>query len=73
MLQNFATLCPCQSGPPCGEWKVCSFLVAVLGGVLNPNSFGGFLTIFSLFVNNCKWDFEQCLIKVLSNIIAKHI
>jgi len=26
----------------------------ILGGVLNPNSFGGFLTIFSFFVNNCK-------------------
>ena len=34
---------------------------AILGGVLNPNSFGGFLMIFSLFVNNCKWDFEQTM------------
>jgi len=33
----------------------------VLGGVLNPNSLGVFLTIFSLFVNNCKWDFEQTM------------
>ena len=36
-------------------------LYTVLGGVLNPNSFGGYLTIFSLFVNNCKWDFEQTI------------
>ena len=47
---------------------------SLLGGVLNPNIFGGFLAIFSLFVNNCKWNSEktqQCLIDVLSNIIAK--
>jgi len=37
--------------------------IYILGGVLNPNSFGGFLTIFSLFVNNCnKQLFDRSLI-----------
>ena len=34
------------------QWII--FSTSILGGVLNPNSFGGFLTIFLLFVNNCK-------------------
>jgi len=33
----------------------------LLGGVFNPNSFGGFLTLFSLFVNNCRQNFEQTM------------
>jgi len=50
-----------------------AFIFGILGGVLNPNSFGGFLTIFSLFVNNCKSRIlnKQCLIEVLYKIVAK--
>jgi len=41
----------------CHKVHVCwkqKCLYNILGGVLNPNSFGGYLTICSLFVNNCK-------------------
>ena len=43
----------------CSSMNCLTFML--LGGVLNPNSFGGFLTIFSLFVNNCKRNFEQTM------------